>query len=529
MARRWKEVSAEEKVAYDDMAKVDKMRYQNEQKQIDAEHGVPEASNSVPTSSHSVEQANRSSLEAAEAELDFEIARCAAEVEAEAAAAAELKSTPSQAATATAVVVVERAAEALEAADWAKAAPPLAAASLPGQLPCAKAASTTGAPAELTSRGHEVMHDWTQLLNHANEALLNETWRLPPNELFQRILLQINQSKRGMFEDKYNECKHPACPLQTRSAFIHVLKRVAESFMSFLRTMLSDSVAIESAAQAGAQAAQVFFSAQRPQQTAVAAVAAAAPAANAIARAAVMRSSAEAHLQAVTAEADGPCASTHIPIRGDDAVVTNATPFPVPALAPISAPTLAPTPVPTPAPKPDPARMAAPLTMVKAAPVAGTREAIEPGDLPTAATGVAATAATLAAASEQPTNVPRSSQQPQSAKGREKQPLARSLPATRRSNSVCWLDGAVEGRRLRIYWAGNGEFFEGTIKASPPWQEKQWDWVACDRPPFKPEAHQFADRLIPCSPRALADDDGEMKQHNLVRTHPTHTPKPHAT
>ena len=70
------------------------------------------------------------------------------------------------------------------------------------------------------------MHDWTQLLNHANEVALKETWQPPPDELFQRILLQINQSKRGMFQDKHNECKDPACPLQTRSAFIHVLKRV---------------------------------------------------------------------------------------------------------------------------------------------------------------------------------------------------------------------------------------------------------------------------------------------------------------
>ena len=57
---------------------------------------------------------------------------------------------------------------------------------------------------------------------------------------------------------------------------------------------------------------------------------------------------------------------------------------------------------------------------------------------------------------------------------------ARRLPATLRSHGVCWFEGAVEGRRLRIYWAGNGEFFEGTIKASPPWQERQWDWIACD-------------------------------------------------
>ena len=34
VARRWKEVSAEEKAAYDDMAKVDKMRHQREQERL---------------------------------------------------------------------------------------------------------------------------------------------------------------------------------------------------------------------------------------------------------------------------------------------------------------------------------------------------------------------------------------------------------------------------------------------------------------------------------------------------------------
>ena len=88
-----------------------------------------------------------------------------------------------------------------------------------------------------SSRIEMAMHDWTQLLNHANEAALKETWQLPPEELFQRILVQINRSKRDILQDKYNQCKDPACPLQTRSVFIRVLKRIAESFMSCLLSM----------------------------------------------------------------------------------------------------------------------------------------------------------------------------------------------------------------------------------------------------------------------------------------------------
>ena len=45
MARRWKEVSAEEKAAYDDMAKVDKMRYQRE---AEAEGLAPSRSKPKP-------------------------------------------------------------------------------------------------------------------------------------------------------------------------------------------------------------------------------------------------------------------------------------------------------------------------------------------------------------------------------------------------------------------------------------------------------------------------------------------------
>ena len=72
---------------------------------------------------------------------------------------------------------------------------------------------------------------------YENEAALKETWQLPPEELFQRILVQINRSKRDILQDKYNQCKDPACPLQTRSVFIRVLKRIAESFMSCLLSM----------------------------------------------------------------------------------------------------------------------------------------------------------------------------------------------------------------------------------------------------------------------------------------------------
>ena len=201
------------------------------------------SSESTPPPRDREEQGNRSSLEGAEAELDFEIARCAAEAEAAQAAGAEAAEV-SRAAAARAAAAVER-------AERAKAAPPSIAPSLPGPIPCG---------VELTHRGHEVMHDWTQLLSHADEVALEETWQLPPKELFQRILLQINSAKRDMFLNKYNECKDPACPLQTRIAFIHVLKRVAESFLAYLRTIA------QAEAQAAAQMAYLSTIAQAEAQ-----------------------------------------------------------------------------------------------------------------------------------------------------------------------------------------------------------------------------------------------------------------------
>lgn len=35
------------------------------------------------------------------------------------------------------------------------------------------------------------MHDWSTLLTHANEAASTQTWALPPDDLFQRILAQV--------------------------------------------------------------------------------------------------------------------------------------------------------------------------------------------------------------------------------------------------------------------------------------------------------------------------------------------------
>lgn len=56
-------------------------------------------------------------------------------------------------------------------------------------------------------------------------------------ELFQRILAQINRSKRDILHDKYMQCKQPTTNVMARSVFIRVLKRIAESFISCLLNM----------------------------------------------------------------------------------------------------------------------------------------------------------------------------------------------------------------------------------------------------------------------------------------------------
>lgn len=88
-----------------------------------------------------------------------------------------------------------------------------------------------------SSKIEMAMQDWTQLLNHANQAAAAETWELPPQELFLRILAQINKSKRDILQEKYNQCQDPSTTPATRSVFIRVLKRIAESFMSCLHNM----------------------------------------------------------------------------------------------------------------------------------------------------------------------------------------------------------------------------------------------------------------------------------------------------
>ena len=103
------------------------------------------------------------------------------------------------------------------------------------------AVQTTAAP-DARSRSCKIqmaMMDWSALLAHANDAAASETWALPPDELFQRILAQINRSKRDILQEKYNACLEPSCPAPTRSVFIRVLKRIAESFMSCLLQMQS--------------------------------------------------------------------------------------------------------------------------------------------------------------------------------------------------------------------------------------------------------------------------------------------------
>ena len=99
------------------------------------------------------------------------------------------------------------------------------------------AAAAAEAQRARSSKIEMAMADWTLLLSHANEAAAKETWELPPEELFQRILVQINRSKRDILQEKYNQCRDPSTPLSTKSVFIRVLKRIAESFMSCLLTM----------------------------------------------------------------------------------------------------------------------------------------------------------------------------------------------------------------------------------------------------------------------------------------------------
>ena len=53
------------------------------------------------------------------------------------------------------------------------------------------------------------------------------------------VCVQINRSKRDILQEKYNACLDPKCSAQTRSVFIRVLKRIAESFMTCLLQMQS--------------------------------------------------------------------------------------------------------------------------------------------------------------------------------------------------------------------------------------------------------------------------------------------------
>ena len=47
-------------------------------------------------------------------------------------------------------------------------------------------------PRSRSSKIETAMHDWSTLLSHANKAAANNSWELPPDELFQRILAQVH-------------------------------------------------------------------------------------------------------------------------------------------------------------------------------------------------------------------------------------------------------------------------------------------------------------------------------------------------
>ena len=104
-------------------------------------------------------------------------------------------------------------------------------------LPLSVIKLAQAATSSRSSKIETAMHDWSTLLAHANKAAALQTWALPPDELFQRILAQINRSKRDILQEKYNACLSPSCSAQTRSVFIRVLKRIAESFMTCLLQM----------------------------------------------------------------------------------------------------------------------------------------------------------------------------------------------------------------------------------------------------------------------------------------------------
>jgi E1A/CREB-binding protein len=111
-----------------------------------------------------------------------------------------------------------------------------------GGVPAGASRSPGGIATSRSSKIETAMHDWSTLLAHANQAAtsvggLPPTWALPPDDLFQRILAQINRSKRDILQEKYNACLSPTCSAQARSVFIRVLKRIAESFMTCLLQM----------------------------------------------------------------------------------------------------------------------------------------------------------------------------------------------------------------------------------------------------------------------------------------------------
>ena len=85
-----------------------------------------------------------------------------------------------------------------------------------------------------SSRRYTYIHTHTRLARQPTR-----TRSTPSHLTFPFACEQISRSKRDILQEKYNACLDPNCSAQTRSVFIRVLKRIAESFMTCLLQMQS--------------------------------------------------------------------------------------------------------------------------------------------------------------------------------------------------------------------------------------------------------------------------------------------------
>lgn len=74
---------------------------------------------------------------------------------------------------------------------------------------------------------------WNELADHVGMELTLETWELPPDDLFVRILAYIPKNKRKLFQTKYNECKTIKNTASCKT-LLELLFRIAEKFLKML-------------------------------------------------------------------------------------------------------------------------------------------------------------------------------------------------------------------------------------------------------------------------------------------------------